>query len=171
MSGRLDAFTAAVASLAGCFYALTPLEQQILTVRTGLDGRQALTRSQVAGLLGTTPTAVGRTEQNALGRLRGAARSDGCMSVGPVTPSNELTAFIGGPFGPVEVVTPAPVPGSRATPGAGQPETRLTGTSFAPGLASLDGGGEAGPLWATLMLALLASGAVAALGREVRRSV
>jgi hypothetical protein len=170
-SGGVSAFAAAVGSLAGCFYALTPYEQQVLTVRTGIDGRRALSRGQVAALLGTSPAAIGATERNALGELRNAAQTDGCMPVGGAGPANALTAFIGGPFGPVGYVTPAVPPESRAAPGstAEQP-TRLDNTSFADQLAMLDDTNGQASL-SVLVIALMLSGALAALLLEARRSV
>jgi hypothetical protein len=163
-----DAFAAAVASLAGCFYSLTPFEQQVLIVRTGLDGRQPLTRSQLAGVLGTSAAAIGRTEKSALSRLERASISDGCM---PVATASALTAFVDGPFGPIGSVTPALAPGSRAAAESGGAPPSLASTSFAERLSGLERGGEAGPLWAALVIVLLLASALGALGREWRRSV
>jgi hypothetical protein len=171
-SGGVSAFAAAVGSLAGCFYALTPYEQQVLTVRTGIDGRQALSRNQLAALLGTSPAAIGAIEQNALGELRKAAQTDGCMPVGAAGPANALTAFIGGPFGPVGYVTPAVPPESRAVPGStAEPQTRLATTSFADKLAMLDSGNGQASLSVLVIIAVMLSGALAALLVEARRSV
>jgi hypothetical protein len=166
-SAGLDAFAASVASLAGCFYSLTPFEQQVLIVRTGLDGRQPLTRSQLAKALGTSPKAIGRTESGALRRLKTASLTDGCM---PVAQTSALTAFIGGPFGPLGSVTPAVAPGARIPSGSGGGPA-LASTSFAERLSGIEGEGQAGPLWAALVLALLLATALGALGREWRRSV
>jgi hypothetical protein len=172
-TGGVSAFAAAVGALAGCFYTLTPYEQQVLTVRSGLDGRQPLTRAQAAGLLGISPTAVGRTERTALSELNQAARSDGCMAVGASSPANALTAFIGGPFGPVGFVTPALAPVTRTAPGASQPpNTKLTSTSFADQLARLDdGAGAQASISILVILAVMLSAALAALLLEARRSV
>jgi hypothetical protein len=173
-TGGVSAFAVAVASLAGCFYTLTPYEQQVLTVRTGLDGRQPLTRAQAASMLGTSPAAVGRTERTALGQLGSAARTDGCMAIGGSSPANALTAFIGGPFGPVGFVTPALAPGTRTSPGATEPPgtTNLTSTSFADRLTSLGGGtGEEASISILVILAVMFSAALAALLLEARRSV
>ncbi|MDQ6811618.1 MAG: hypothetical protein M3Z95_06945 [Actinomycetota bacterium] len=170
-SGGVSAFAAAVGSLAGCFYALTPFEQQVLTVRTGIDGRRALSRNQVAALLGTSPAAIGTTERNALGELRNAAQTDGCMSVGGAGPANALTAFIGGPFGPVGYVTPAVPPESRAVPGStAEQQTGLATPAFADKLAMLDNA-NGQSLLSVLIIALMLSGALAALLLEARRSV
>ncbi len=168
-TGGVTAFAAAVGSLAGCFYALSPFEQQVLTVRTGIDGRQPLTRPQVAALLGTTPAAVGQTERGALGQLRAAAGSDGCMPVGSGAPANALTAFIGGPFGPVGFVTPGVPPVSRSEPGSGG--VSLASTSFAQRLASLPDGPEQASLSVLMIIAVMLSGALAALLLEARRQV
>jgi hypothetical protein len=170
-----DPFAVAVASLAGCFYALSPFEQQVLTVRTGIDGRQPLSRDQLATVLGVTPAALGRTERTALGQLRTASRSDGCMPVATISTAHALTAFVGGPFGPIGVVTPALAPTSRAEPGTGgsaTPSSNLASSStpFGERLARLDGDGGASSLWVVLLITVLLSGALAALARETRRS-
>jgi hypothetical protein len=171
-SGGVSAFAAAVGSLAGCFYALTPFEQQVLTVRTGIDGRQALSRNQLAALLGTSPAAIGATERNALGELRKAARTDGCMPVGGVSVANALTAFIGGPFGPIGYVTPAVPPESRAAPGSNaDQQTRLATTSFVDKLAMLDNANGQASMSVLVIIAVMLSGALAALVLEARRSV
>jgi hypothetical protein len=170
-TGGVSAFAAAVASLAGCFYALTPLEQQVLIVRSGIDGREALSRSQVAALLGTTPAAIRATERNAFRELRGAARASGCMPVGGAGPAAALTAFIGGPFGPLGYVTPGMPPTSRGVPGSSAaPQTQLANTSFADRLATLEGTGQAS-LSVLMIIAVMLSGALAALFVEARRSV
>jgi hypothetical protein len=168
-SGGVTAFAATVGALAGCFYALTPYEQQVLTVRTGIDGRQPLTRPQVAALLGTSSKAIGRVERGALGRLQGAAATDGCMPVSAGGPATALTAFIGGPFGPVGVVTAGLPPVSRTEPAAGG--ERLASISIADRLAGLpDGSGQAS-LSVLLIIAVMLSGALAALLFEARRQV
>jgi hypothetical protein len=168
-SGGVTAFAAAVGALAGCFYALTPIEQQILTVRTGIDGRQPLTRPQVAALFGTSSTAIARTERGALGRLREAADTDGCMPVALVGPANAVTAFIGGPFGPLGFVTPGVAPVSRSEPVAGG--ERFASTSIADRLAGLpDSNGQAS-LSILMVIAVMLSGALAALLFEARRQV
>jgi hypothetical protein len=169
-SGGVTAFAAAVGSLAGCFYALTPFEQQVLTVRSGIDGHQALTRGQLAALLGTSPGAIGATERSALGQLRSAAQTDGCMPVRAAGPANAPTAFIGGPFGPVGYVTPAVPPPSRAAPGSNA-EIRLANTSFADQLATLENAGGQASMSVLVILAVMLSGALAALLLEARRSV
>jgi hypothetical protein len=170
-TGGVSAFAAAVASLAGCFYALTPLEQQVLIVRSGIDGREALSRSQVAALLATTPAAIRGTERNAFRELRGAARASGCMPVGGAGPATALTAFIGGPFGPLGYVTPGVPPTSRGVPGSSAaPQTQLANTSFADRLATLEGTGQAS-LSVLMIIAVMLSGALAALFVEARRSV
>ena len=168
-SGGVTAFAAAVGSLAGCFYALTPLEQQILTVRTGLDGRQPLSRPQVATMLGTSSTAIRRTERGALGRLRQAAATDGCMPVVLGAPANAVTAFIGGPFGPVGFVTPGVPPQSRSEPATGGEQ--LASTSFADRLASLPAGSQQASMSILVVIAVMLSGALAALLLEARRQV
>jgi hypothetical protein len=171
-SGGVSAFAAAVASLAGCFYALTPYEQQVLTVRTGIDGRQALSRNQLAALLGTSPAAIGTTERNALGQLRKASQADGCMPVVAAGLANALTAFIGGPFGPLGYVTPAVPPESRAVPGSSaEQQTRLAATSFADRLRMLDDAGGQASLSVLMIIAVMLSAALAALLLEARRSV
>jgi hypothetical protein len=168
-SGGVTAFAAAVGALAGCFYALSPFEQQVLTVRTGIDGRQALTRPEVAAVLGTTPSAIGQTERGALGQLRAAAGTDGCMPVGSGAPANALTAFIGGPFGPVGFVTPGVPPVSRSEPGSGG--VSLASTSFAERLASLPDGTDQASLSVLVIIAVMLSGALAALLLEARSQV
>jgi len=171
-SGGVSAFAAAVGSLAGCFYALTPFQQQVLTVRSGIDGRQALTRAQMAALLGTSPAAIGQTERTALAELRNAAQTDGCMPIGAASPANALTAFIGGPFGPVGYVTPGVPPESRAEPGSGAPQqTRLASTSFADRLATLEGATGQASLSVLVIIAVMLTAALAALLLEARRSV
>jgi hypothetical protein len=169
-TGGVSAFAAAVGSLAGCFYALTPFQQQILTVRTGIDGRVPLSRTQVATMLGTSTTAIGRTERTALGELRAAERSDGCMPVGIGGSANALTAFVGGPFGPLGVVTPGVPPSGRTEPGAGPRETNLASTSFASQLSLSDIDKEAS-LSVLVIIAVMLSCALAALFVEARRSI
>lgn len=168
-SGHLDAFAATVASLAGCFYALSPFEQQVLIVRTGLDGRAPLTRAQLAAALGISPAAIARTEHRALGQLEAASASDGCM---PVATTSTLTAFIGGPFGPIGSLTAtlAPTRGAPASGGNSAPAA-YAGNSLGDPLSRLGGHGRTGPLWAALVIALLLVSALTALGREWRRSV
>jgi hypothetical protein len=166
-------FALAVASLAGCFYALTPFEQQVLTARTGLDGRQPLSRNQLAAALGVSPAALGRTERTALGRLETAARTDGCMPVATISTAHALTAFVGGPFGPVGFVTPAIAPEGGTAPGAGgagSPSQLVGSSSLGQRLASLEGGNGPESLWVVLLITLLLSAALAALARETRRS-
>jgi hypothetical protein len=61
------------------------------------------------------------------------------MPVGAAGPANALTAFIGGPFGPIGYVTPAVPPESRATPGStAEQQTSLPTPAFADKLAMLD---------------------------------
>jgi hypothetical protein len=169
-TGGVSAFAAAVGALAGCFYALTPAEQRVLTVRSGIDGGPALSRSQVAALFGTTPGAIRVMERNAFRELRGAARTTGCMPVGGVAPASALTAFIGGPFGPIGYVIPRVPPESRG-PGSGPPpQTRLASTSFADGLATLEAAGQAS-MSVLVVIAVMLSAALAALMVEARRSV
>jgi hypothetical protein len=168
-TGRLDPFAAAVASLAGCFYALNPFEQQVLIVRTGLDGREPLTRSQLASALGISPVVIARTEHRARMELEAASASDGCM---PVATASALTAFVGGPFGPIGLVTPALAP-TRVAQGGGSNSmpAAFAGSSLDDPLASLDRHAQTGPVWAALVIALLLATALTALGREWRRSV
>jgi hypothetical protein len=168
-TGGVSAFAAAVGALAGCFYALTPFEQQVLVVRSGIDGRQALSRSKVAALLGTTPASIAATENTALSELLTASATSGCMPVGRLGPANALTAFIGGPFGPIGYVTPG-IPGpSRAEPGVPE-QTSLASTSFADKLSTLGDGGQAS-LSVLMIIAVMLAGALAALFAEARRSV
>jgi hypothetical protein len=165
----VSAFAAAVASLSGCFYALTPFEQQVLVVRSGLDGRRALSRSTVASLLGTTPASIAATERTALVELQSAANGIGCMPVHGLGPANAQTAFIGGPFGPVGYVTPA-LPGpAREEPGLPQ-EANLASSSFADRLATLSDGGQAS-MSVLVVIAVMLTAALAALLVEARRSV
>jgi hypothetical protein len=162
-----------VASLAGCFYALSPFEQQVLTVRTGIDGRQPLSRSQLAAVLGVSPASLGRTERGALRELETASRTDGCMPVATISALHPLTAFVGGPFGPIGTVTPALAPPTRTEPGAGgggAPSQAVAGTSLAERLAGIKDDPGAGPLWVVLLITLLLAAALAALARETRRS-
>jgi hypothetical protein len=168
-SGGVTAFAAAVGALAGCFYALSPYEQQVLTERTGIDGRQALSRPQVAALLGTSSKAVAHVERGALGRLRAAAATEGCMPLLAGGPANALTAFIGGPFGPVGVVTAALPPTARVNPApSGE---RLASTSIADRLAGLPNNTDQASLSILLVIAVMLSGALAALLFEARRQV
>ena len=168
-SGHLGAFASAVASLAGCFYALSPFEQQVLIVRTGLDGRTPLTRSHLALALGIPAAVISRTEQRALTQLEAASATEGCM---PVATTSAVTAFVGGPFGPIGSVTAALAPASRAPAGGGESTpAAFASSSLTDPLSSLNGHGQTGPLWAALVIALLLATALTALGREWRRSV
>jgi hypothetical protein len=90
----------------------------------------------------------------------------------PVANASALTAFIGGPFGPIGSVVPALAPGSApaARGGEGTPAA-FTTTSLGDPPATIDGPGETGPLWPALVIALLLATALTALGREWRRSV
>jgi hypothetical protein len=166
--GGVDGFTAAVASLAGCFYSLSPFEQQVLIVRTGLDGRVPLSRSQLAAAVGTSPELIARTERGALRTLKRASLADGCV---PVASASALTGFAGGPFGPIGPVTPALAPGSRIAPAGGDPAPTFASSSFTDRLSSVAGDGQSGPVWAALVIVALLATALAALGREWRRSV
>jgi hypothetical protein len=169
-NGGVSAFAAAVGALAGCFYALTPFEQLVLTVRSGIDGGQALSRSEVAAFFGTTPTAIRMTERNAFRELRKAARTTGCMPIG-AGPASAETAFIGGPFGPVGSVIPSVAPGSRVEPGRGAaPPTRLASTSFADRLGTLQGAGQAS-MSVLVVIAVMLAATLAAMMVEARRSV
>ncbi len=171
-SGGVSALAAAVASLAGCFYTLTPYEQQVLTVRTGIDGRQPLTRGQLAAFLGTSPAAIGRTERGALQQLRGAAQTDGCMPVGSASFASAASAFIGGPFGPVGFVTPGLAPSSRATPGTQETQQpSYASTSFSERFASLENGPGEASLSVLVILAAMLSAALGAMLLEARRQV
>jgi hypothetical protein len=167
--GQLDAFSAALAALEGCFYSLSPFEQQVLVVRTGLDGRTPLTRSQLAAALGMPATAIGRTEQGALAQLEAAAVSDGCMPVGT---TSALTPLVDGPFGPIGSIAPALAAASRAAVAGESAPAAFSTSAVGDPLSSLDGHSEAaGPFWSALVIALLLTSALAALGREWRRSV
>jgi hypothetical protein len=170
-NGGVSAFAAAVGALAGCFYALTPFEQLVLTVRSGIDGGQALSRSEVAAFFGTTPAAIRITERNAFRELRKAARTTGCMPIGGAGPTSAETAFIGGPFGPVGSVIPSVAPGSRVEPGRGAaPQTRLASTSFADRLGTLQGAGQAS-MSVLVVIAVMLAATLAAMMVEARRSV
>jgi hypothetical protein len=172
----LSALQALVAQLAGCFYALTPFEQQVLVVRTGIDGRQPVSRTMLASALGTTPARIAQTERTAIRELDHASRTDGCM---PFAAAASLftaaSAFVGGPFGPLGYVTPAIASTGRpglTPPSASEDATFASGTSsLAERLAGLEDGGKAGPLWMIILISLMFFLAAAALGREVRRSV
>lgn len=166
--GGVDGFTAAVAALAGCFYSLSPFEQQVLIVRTGLDGRVPLSRSQLAAAVGTSPALIARTERGALRTLKRASLADGCV---PVASASALTGFAGGPFGPIGPVTPGLAPGPRIASAGGDPAPTFASSSFTDRLSSVAGDGQSGPVGAALVIAVLLATALAALGREWRRSV
>jgi hypothetical protein len=171
-TGGVSALAAAVGSLAGCFYALTPFEQQILIVRTGIDGGPALSRSAVAALLGTSPRSVAAIETTALRELRGAARSDGCMPVAGAAAASALSPFVGGPFGPLGYVAPGMSAVWRANAGgAAAPQPQLATTSFGDRLATLDAGSGQASLSVLMMIVVMLSGGLAALLLEARRSV
>jgi hypothetical protein len=169
-SGGVSALAAAVASVAGCFYALTPFEQQVLTVRSGIDGRRALSRSALATLLGTTPKAIAATERGALGTLRSAARTNGCMPVGTPTPGSAPTAFIGGPFGPLGRVIPGMPSNPRVEPAGASPQTRLASTSLADQFATLNDADQRS-LSILVVIVVMLSAALAVLVAEARRSI
>ena len=120
-------------------------------------------------MLGTSSTAIRRTERGALGRLRQAAATDGCMPVVLGAPANAVTAFIGGPFGPVGFVTPGVPPQSRSEPATGGEQ--LASTSFADRLASLPAGSQQASMSILVIIAVMLSGALAALLLEARRQV
>jgi hypothetical protein len=71
----------------------------------------------------------------------------------------------------VGYVTPAVPPESRAAPGSDAGQTRLASTSFADKLATLGNPSDQASLSVLVILAVMLSGALAALLLEARRSV
>ena len=167
----------ALAPLLGCFYAVTPFEQEVLVMRAGLDGGTPISRTNLASALGLTTADVSRTERTAISRMRGAARADGCMAVASSTGLLPLaTAFIGGPFGPVGFVNPitggVQRPAAVAVAGGGPASQTSESRSFANPLAALGGGSDgAGPAWLIFLTTGALLLALGALLREARRSV
>jgi hypothetical protein len=72
----------AIAQLQGCFYGLSEIERQVITLRVGLQGQPPHSRRQVAGDLGRSRTYIKRTERRALRKLFRLERVDGCASGG-----------------------------------------------------------------------------------------
>jgi hypothetical protein len=70
----------------------------------------------------------------------------------------------------VGYVTPGVPAASRAEPGTGAGQTRLANTSFADRLATLEGQNQAS-MSVLVIIAVMLSGALAALLVEARRSV
>jgi hypothetical protein len=169
----------ALAPLIGCFYAITPFEQEVLVMRAGLDGSAPISRINLASALGMTTGDVARSERRAIKRMRGAAREDGCMAAATSSGLFPLaTAFIGGPFGPIGFVDPAtgavarPPAAAAVTESGGAPSESLQSRSFADRLAGLRGDSDqAGPVWLILLTTIALCLALGALLREARRSV
>jgi hypothetical protein len=169
----------ALAPLIGCFYAITPFQQEVLVMRAGLDGSAPISRINLASALGMTTGDVARSERTAIRQMRGAAREDGCMAASTSSGLFPLaTAFIGGPFGPVGFVDPAtgavarPPAAVAVTEGGGAPSGSVQNRSFADRLAGLRGeSGQAGPVWLILLTTIALCLALGALLREARRSV
>jgi hypothetical protein len=168
----------ALAPLLGCFYAITPFQQEVLVMRAGLDGRAPISRINLASALGMTTGDVARSERTAITQMRGAAREDGCMAAATSSGLFPLaTAFIDGPFGPVGFVNPATgavarPPAAAAVTDSGGAGATVPTRSFADRLSGLGGnGGQAGPVWLILLTTLALCLAFGALLREARRSV
>ena len=76
--GRSPKLQATVEELSGCLYAVSAFERRVLVLRTGLGGKQWLSRGQVARRLDATRAGVWRAERRGVRGLRQAARTDGC---------------------------------------------------------------------------------------------
>src|SRR5207244_1968564 len=100
----------ALAPLLGCFYAISPFQQELLVMGAGLDGRTPISRTRLASAFGVTPREVARTERMALRQMRAAALEDGCMVGATASGLAVASAFIDGPFGPPGFVNPATGP-------------------------------------------------------------
>ena len=159
--------------LLGCFYSLSPFEQEVLTLRAGLDGGAPISRAQLASAFGVTPVAVHRTERSALRQLRRASDADGCVSVAASALTVE-SGFISGPFGPVGYVSPTARPTMRAALAANRvdlPGPVVESRSLADRLEELGGDGGSGPHWMVFLITLLLCASLGALLRQARRSV
>jgi hypothetical protein len=163
---------AALEPLLGCFYSLSPFQQEVLSLRAGLDGGAPISRGQLASALGVAPVDVRHTERSALRRLRLASIEDGCMAVSGVEVAAAGSAFIGGPFGPVGFVSPAT--GQTLRPALAAASTRLPAIesrSITDRLTALGKDSETGTHWLMLLITLMLCAAFGALLREARRSV
>jgi hypothetical protein len=147
---------AALSQLQGCFYGLSGRERRVLSMRAGLGGRGAHSRSYVAHRLNTTPGKVRQIEQHALFTLDGLAETTGCAS-GP----GAAAAVADGYISPAELAQ-APQLVALANPayqGAGNSEFSRLGTplDLPPGLPLSRFGEDAkgGGLWALQLLIVM----------------
>jgi hypothetical protein len=165
---------ATVEPLLGCFYSLSPFEQEVLTLRAGLDGGAPISRGQLASAFGVTPIDVRRTERSALRRLRRASAADGCVSVAASGFAAIESAFIGDPFGPVGYVSPATgstIRSAVAITPIDVPGRAVQSRSIADRLEELSGDSGSGPHWMVFLITLLLCASLGGLLREARRSV
>jgi hypothetical protein len=165
---------AALAPLLGCFYAISPFQQELLVMRAGLDGHAPLSRAQLATAFGVSQRDVLRNERLALGEMRSAAHEDGCMTAATTGGLVALAqSFIAGPFGPPGFVNP--VTGSVGRPAAvavaGAPSPAIESRSITDQLAALGGTENTGPVWLILLVTFGLCLGFGALLREARRSV
>jgi hypothetical protein len=164
---------AALDPLLGCYYALSPIQQEVLALRAGLDGGTPISRGQVAAAFGVSPAEVERTERSGLRALRSAATEDGCMSVAGTMLASGESPFLNGPLGPIGFVNPGSGSPLGAAAGAtGGPDRIVERRSIGDRLGDLGGsGGGAGPIWVILLITITFCASAGALAREVRRSV
>jgi hypothetical protein len=166
---------AALEPLLGCFYSLSPFEQEVLALRAGLDGGAPISRGQLASAFGVTPIDVHRTERSALRRLRRASVEEGCVSVaGGALFASAGSAFIGGPFGPVGYASPATGPTMRpavVVTSTDVPGRAVESRSIADRLRELSSDDGSGPHWIVFLITLLLCASLGVLLLEARRSV
>jgi hypothetical protein len=95
-----EGIRSALAPLIGCFYGLSQPELTVIDLRAGFNGQLPHTRQQAARRLGTSPRQIRLTEQRALQRLNGLARTRGC---GGTTEFVGGVTVVGGFIGPAEL--------------------------------------------------------------------
>jgi hypothetical protein len=164
---------AALEPLLGCFYSLSPFQQEVLSLRAGLDGGAPISRGQLASAFGVTPVDVRRTEAAALRRLRVASVEDGCMATGAGLAAAGA-AFIGGPFGPVGFISPAigqTLRSGFAVASTGLPGGAVEARSITDRLSALGEDGQGPTPWLMMLITLMLCASFGALLREARRSV
>jgi hypothetical protein len=161
----------ALGPLLGCFYSLSPFQQEVLTLRTGLDGGAPITRAQLATAFGVSQTSMQSAERSAIHRLRLASGRDGCAAASGAL---SASAFISGPFGPIGFVNPVLGTSTRAAVAVawpGVPDQSSASRSITDQLQDLGGGTGGGPHWLLMFITLMLFATFGALLREARRSV
>ena len=149
----------ALAPLMGCFYGLPQPELTVVNLRAGFNGQLPHTRQQAARRLGTSPRQVRLTEQRALQRLNGLARTQGC---GGVTEFVGAVTVVNGLIGPAEIAINRTLvafgnPGYQGFTQSGFSRLGQAPEFSSPGPlpASFGSGSSNGSTWASQLLAIM----------------